>query len=197
MEEFGGSYKEARRDFMPNLTPKQLLFCQEYMKDLNGTQAAIRAGYSENTAYSIAGENLNKPEIQDKIAELKAARAARCEITADMVLREFAKIAFIDIRKFYNSEGVLKLPHELDEDAAAALSELNVHELFGYDVVLEANVKQGEAKKIKLHDKQRALENIAKHLGWYEKDNDQQTKILIQPSAEELKASRDKLQNDY
>ena len=54
---------------MANLTPKQKRFCQEYLIDLNATQAAVRAGYSEKTAYSVGNENLRKPEIKKYIDE--------------------------------------------------------------------------------------------------------------------------------
>ena len=52
---------------MAKMTAKQKRFCDEYLTDLNATQAAIRSGYSEKTAYSIGNENLKKPEIQEYI----------------------------------------------------------------------------------------------------------------------------------
>lgn len=70
------------------MTPKQAAFVAEYLIDLNGTQAAIRAGYSEDTARSIASENLSKPNIADAIAALQAERAEKCGIDAAWVLRE-------------------------------------------------------------------------------------------------------------
>lgn len=69
------------------LKPKQEQFCKEYLIDLNATQAAIRAGYSEKTAGSIGDENLKKPEIKLRIDQLMAEREKRTEITADYVLR--------------------------------------------------------------------------------------------------------------
>lgn len=78
------------------MTPKQAAFVQEYMTDLNATQAAIRAGYSVKTAGSFGHDLLKKPEIQAAIAEAQASRAARTEITADRVLDGFAAIAFSD-----------------------------------------------------------------------------------------------------
>lgn len=69
-----------------SLTAKQQAFCEEYLIDLNATQAAIRAGYSEHTAKDIACENLAKPNIAEKIAELKAERSKRVKIDADYVL---------------------------------------------------------------------------------------------------------------
>lgn len=74
------------------LTAKQDRFCQEYLIDLNATQSAIRAGYSEKTAGSIGGENLKKPEIQERIAELKAERCAETKIDAAWVLNQAVKV---------------------------------------------------------------------------------------------------------
>lgn len=68
------------------LTDKQERFCQEYVIDLNGTQAAIRAGYSKKTANVIAAENLAKPSISARVAEIKAEVAERLEITQDYIL---------------------------------------------------------------------------------------------------------------
>jgi phage terminase small subunit len=69
------------------MTPKQQRFVDEYLIDLNATQAAIRAGYSEKTAYSIGDENLRKPEIAAAIQAAMDERAERTEITADYVLQ--------------------------------------------------------------------------------------------------------------
>lgn len=77
---------------MAKLTDKQELFAREYLKDLNATQAAIRAGYSENTARKIGSENLTKPDIQDFIAELNRERMERVQIDADYVLRQAVKL---------------------------------------------------------------------------------------------------------
>ena len=74
------------------LTAKQEAFCEEYMIDLNATQAAIRAGYSEQTARQIGTENLAKPAISDKIAELKAERAARVLVDADYVIKGLLEV---------------------------------------------------------------------------------------------------------
>jgi len=70
---------------MAKLTPKQKVFCEEYIIDLNGTQAAIRAGYSANSAKEIAYEHLTKPHIQDLVQELQAERSERTQVTSDYV----------------------------------------------------------------------------------------------------------------
>lgn len=80
------------------LTDKQARFCEEYLIDLNATQAAIRAGYSEKTAREQAAQNLSKLNIQEKIAELKAERAKRTEMTQDSVIQELAAVARAEIK---------------------------------------------------------------------------------------------------
>ena len=74
------------------LEPKQESFCAEYMIDLNATQAAIRAGYSKNSARQIGSENLSKPAIADRIAELQAERGAKTELDAEWVLERLKRI---------------------------------------------------------------------------------------------------------
>jgi len=81
---------------MAELNQRQEMFCREYIKDLNGTQAAIRAGYSEKTAASIGQENLIKPEIQAEIQKLMDVRSNKVEVTADRVLQELKVMAFYD-----------------------------------------------------------------------------------------------------
>ena len=83
---------------MAKLTPKQERFCEEYLIDLNATQAAIRAGYSEKTAREQAAQNLSKLNIQEKIAELKAERSKRTEITQDSVIQELAAVARAEVK---------------------------------------------------------------------------------------------------
>ena len=78
------------------LTPKQQRFVEEYLCDLNATQAAIRAGYSAKTAEVIGHENLRKPNIQSEIDKVLANRSARTEITADKVLKRWWDIATAD-----------------------------------------------------------------------------------------------------
>lgn len=77
---------------MAKLTDKQEMFCREYLIDLNATQAAIRAGYSEKTANRIATENLSKPVIQKRVAELKQERIERTDIDADWVLKSAKRV---------------------------------------------------------------------------------------------------------
>jgi phage terminase small subunit len=75
------------------LTQKQRRFVEEYLIDLNATQAAIRAGYSKDSARSIGCENLTKPDIADEIAKLRKAQSERTGVTADQVMQELTKLA--------------------------------------------------------------------------------------------------------
>ena len=146
------------------LTPKQERFVEEYLTDLNATQAAIRAGYSEESARSIGCENLTKPDIQDAIAAARKALAEGCGITLERVQKEYARLAFLDIRKAFDEEGRLKPIHELDDDTAAAILGLEVETLF--DGKGQDREIVGRLHKIKLSDKRASLDSIAKLFGW-------------------------------
>lgn len=82
---------------MMKLTEKQKRFCEEYLIDLNATQAAIRAGYSSKNASRIAVELLNKTQVSDFLEKTRKEQSERTGITADAVLKELEKIAFIDV----------------------------------------------------------------------------------------------------
>lgn len=146
------------------MTPKQQRFVDEYLIDLNATQAAIRAGYSAKTARQIADENLSKPDIAAAVEKAMAERALRTEITQDMVLRELAKIGFSDIRKLFTEDGSLLPVAELSDDAAACLASIEIvtRKVRGGDDDETENVS-----KIKVWDKRAALVDIGKHLGMF------------------------------
>lgn len=77
---------------MQKLSAKQEQFCREYLVDLNATQAAIRAGYSAKTANRIASENLSKPDIMERVAELKQERIEKVARTAQDVLNDIIAV---------------------------------------------------------------------------------------------------------
>ncbi len=144
------------------LTPKQVLFIQEYLVDSNATQSAIRAGYSKKTAMQIGEQNLRKLDIATGIAVAQAERAKRTEITQDRVLKEYAKLGFLDPRKFYDDKGNLIPIHELSADVAATLTGMDVQTIYTKDGDM-----MGDLKKIKFGDKKAALDSVAKHLGMF------------------------------
>lgn len=150
---------------MARLTRLQQRFVEEYLVDLNATQAAIRAGYSEKTAAIIGHENLQKPHIARAVEAAMAERSKRTEITVDRVLQEYARIGFLDPRKFLNEDGSPKDIIELDDDTAAALAGFEVMEIF--EGKGDARRFVGYLKKYKLVDKKGALDSIARHLGMF------------------------------
>lgn len=138
------------------LTAKQKMFVLEYMKDLNATQAAIRAGYSEKTAKQIGEENLSKPYMQAAIEEQMKAREVRTLVTADRVVKELAKVAFADLKDFvqFGPGGVTIRPD--DEVDGTMLAEVS-----------ETITQAGGSKKVKMYDKLKALELLGRHLAMF------------------------------
>lgn len=150
------------------LTDKQARFVEEYLVDLNATQAAIRAGYSEGTAHSIGSENLGKPEIAQAIADAQKERSERTQVTQDMVVQELARIGFSDLRKMLTDRGSLLDPQDWDDDTAAAISSIEVVTNAGDRGTDEDGRKViDHTHKIKTWDKNSALEKLAKHLGMF------------------------------
>lgn len=158
---------------MADLTEKQERFCQEYLIDLNGTQAAIRSGYSIDSAKEIASENLTKPNIQLRITELNRSRQEATGINQKRVLEEYAKIAFFDIREVFDVDGGLINVKQLDDNSAGAIASIKSSEEWGEDENGD-KVITGTLKEVKVFDKIRALQDLGKHLGLFEKDNAQQ-----------------------
>lgn len=144
------------------LTDKQRRFVDEYLIDLNATQAAIRAGYSVKRANAMGYENLTKPDIAAAIQSQMAARESRTEITQDRVLQEYAKLAFLDPRRFYDERGSLIPVQLLDADVAAALVGVDVTETYDKD-----SNSAITTKKVKFVDKKGALDSVARHLGMF------------------------------
>lgn len=147
-----------------NLTAKQKRFCDEYLIDMNGTQAAIRAGYSEKTANEQAAQLLAKLSVSEYISERREKLSKKLEITQERVLEELARIGFSNIKDFVNGgNNVLELKH-IEEAKTAAVAAVKTR--LGDDGSVNT--------EIKLHDKVSALEKLARHLGLFEKDNSQQ-----------------------
>lgn len=140
---------------MPRLTPKQACFVEEYLTDLNATQAAIRAGYSPKMAGRIGFQLLEKSGIQAAIQAAQRERSARTGVTADRVVQEIARVAFSSLRDVatWGPSGVQVRPDdEITPEAAAAIAEIS-----------ETNT----GVKVKLHNKVAALEQLARHVGLY------------------------------
>ena len=143
------------------LTDKQEMFCREYLIDLNATQAAIRAGYSENTARKIGSENLSKPDIAQRIIDLKSERNERVEVNADYVLRRLVEIDEMDVLDILKDDGGLKMVHEWPKVWRTTLSGLDIlTTVTNFDETTMENI----LKKIKWPDKVKNLELLGKHI---------------------------------
>lgn len=168
---------EATQDAQQGtLSPKQQLFALEYMTDLNATQAYLRAfpGVKASTAKVQGCRLLTNPNLLDFIAGERAKTASKLEITRERILLEAARLALFDPRKLFAKDGAPLSITELDDDTAAAIAGLEVLEEFegsGDDKRLI-----GHVKKYKVADKNSALDKLMKHLGMFEKDNDQKSK---------------------
>ena len=158
---------------MKKLTPKQKKFIAEYLIDLNATGAALRAGYSKKTATAMGHENLRKPNIEYHIQLAMKKQQLRTQVTADRVIAEFAKIAFVKECDFYDNNGNVKRLSELDDTQKAALQSYTIKTISLGDGEYE------EVPVFKIHDKIKGLENLGKHLGIFEKDNTQSNKIVV------------------
>lgn len=138
------------------MTKKQKRFVEEYLIDLNATQAAIRAGYSPDTAKSIGSENLTKPDIQARIAKAMAERSKRTGVNADRVVTELAKIAFVNASDVIDADTATLKSDAAPEDTAAIQS-----------VKVKTFGEDGLEREIKMADKLKALELLGKHLGMF------------------------------
>ena len=138
------------------LTDKQEMFCREYLIDLNATQAAIRAGYSKNSANEQGAQNLAKLSIAQRIIELKAERNGRVEVDADYVLRRLVEIDEMDVLDILLANGELKPIAQWPKVWRTTLS--------GMDVTEMAGDAAGLLKKIKWPDKVKNLELLGKHV---------------------------------
>jgi phage terminase small subunit len=139
-------------------THKQVRFVEEYMIDHNALKAAIRAGYSFKTAYSIGNENLSKPGIKKAIEAGMKEKAESSGITVDRIVEEYKKLAFAKIDNFMHwrdGQMILKDSRDLPEGLSECISE--VKQTIGPTGQVIVNLK--------LHDKKWALDALSKYLG--------------------------------
>jgi phage terminase small subunit len=156
-------------------TDRRKLFVKEYLVDLNATQAAIRAGYSEKTAKQQAKNLMNMDAIQDAIQKEMHKREQRTDITADKVLNELAKLGFSEVTDFLQvtTERILvdRVP-ETDEPISEIRQLVllkDTDQIPPEKLAAISEIKQAKDGSIsfKLHDKKGALDSIGKHLGMF------------------------------
>lgn len=137
------------------MTDKQKRFVDEYLIDLNATQAAIRAGYKPDNAQQMGSENLSKPVISSAIAKAMAERSRRTGINQDRVIRELARIGFAKITDIVDPE-TAKIRENASEDDLACIQSIKI----------KPN-EFGTEREVKLYDKKSALVDLGKHLGMF------------------------------
>ena len=146
------------------LTPKQEKFCREYIKTGNASEA-YRLAYDAKNMAAItinkrASELLANSDIAGRIAEINQKAVEQCAMTIADWIKEVKRLSTVDPRKLSHKDGRPKMLHELDDDTAAAIASVEV----GVDGI-----------KYKFWDKNAALEKVGKHLGAYERDNQQKS----------------------
>ena len=154
----------ADENTLPELNDRQKAFCKEYCYDWNGTQAAIRAGYSEDSAKEIASQNLTKLNIQAYIQIIKNDLELLCGISRKRVMDEHLKLAFSSIAHLHNTWIERKEFEKLTEDQKSCIAEITTQ--VKHYTPKDASDYDIEFIKIKLYDKQKALDSISKMLGY-------------------------------
>jgi len=155
------------------LTQKQERFCNEYIIDFNATKAYTRAGYSA-TGKGIevnACKLLKETKIANRVSELKKEAASKVDITKERVLKEIAKIAFMDETLFYDESGEPLYLDEIPEDIRSGLANYGIKTRKIGDDVIHTPV-------FKTHDKIKALDMLGKYTGLYEVDNEQKQQTV-------------------
>lgn len=147
---------------MADLTPKQQRFVDEYLIDLNATQAALRAGYSARTAEKIGSENLKKPEVAAAIETARSNRSEKTQINAAWVLERLAQEATADLADIYDETGAIKPIHDWPKIWRQGLIAGIKHQELRDS---EGNRTGEFIVDVKVSDRIRRLELIGKHIG--------------------------------
>lgn len=150
------------------LTPKEERFCYEYLANgFNATKAAIKAGYSQRSAGEIGRQNLMKLELRNKIQDMKDNLSETAGISALMIAKEHAKIAFSDVASLHNTWITRKELEELTDDQRSCIQEISSKILKQNQGTRdEPDMWDVEYVKIKTYDKQKSLEALSDLLGY-------------------------------
>lgn len=158
---------------LPN--PRQEEFCQQYVIDYHGTKAAIKAGYSKKTANEQASRLLANVNIKERIAKLQEEKAERNKLKADDIIQELRALGFWSINDFIKKGNLIKDISRLDRSMAKPVIGIKTKET--QITVGDATTKE-TTTELKMADKINALVNLGRHIGIFEKDNNQK-KIKI------------------
>ncbi len=179
------------------LTPKQRIFCHEYVLDWNATRAAKAAGYSEKTAEVIGHENLRKPYLKAYINHIQEDLAKLAGISKLTMINELQKIALSSIAHLHNTWIEIKDFEQLTDDQKAAIESIDT----------KIEIKEGKSGvvevryvKLKLHSKLNAIDSLNKMMGWNAPVKSEATVVNInmEPlTTDEIKAAKDKINDAY
>lgn len=146
---------------MVKLTEKQKRFVNEYLIDLNATQAAVRAGYSAKTADQQGSRMLTNVKVQQAVSEAMAERSKRTGINQDRVVLELAKLAFVKITDIVDSHG--KIKDSASEEDLACIESVKYKES-------KSDSGASVEREVKIASKLKSLELLGRHLGmWSDK----------------------------
>lgn len=150
-----------------SLNAKQQRFVEEYVIDFNATQAAIRAGYSEDSAGDIGYENLRKPEIVKAVEQKQTELRDKAALSAGQVIDELRSLAFWNVQTFVDEQNGIRKLADLSLGKTRPVLGIKVKESFLPDGTREVTTE------LKFHDKRGALVDLGKHLGIFKEDNEQ------------------------
>jgi phage terminase small subunit len=141
------------------LRPRHARFVQEYLVDLNATQAAIRAGYSAKTAEQAGYRLLRNVQIAAAVREGQQAQWAKAELSASRVLEELRRVSLVNIRGLFQADGQLKPVTEWSDEQLAAVASVDIV------IVERGDAPPARVHKLRLWNKVAALDTLAKHFG--------------------------------
>lgn len=157
------------------INDQQMKFCKEYMKDFNGTQAAIRAGYSKKTAQEAGRRLLTNVGVQKFINQLQEKNAFKEEELTQRIKNELIKLGFSDMKDYLDKDNSVKDISQLPPELTTCVESIKK------TVTKFGDEKTGGTKtsiQFKLHSKLDALEKLARYVGLYEADNRQRGAVI-------------------
>lgn len=173
---------------------KKKLFVEAFIANGgNATNAALQAGYSKSGASVQGCRMLKDAKVIALLSQRGNDLSRKMELTTERTLQEVARVAYSDPRKLFNPDGSLKAIHELDDDTAATVASVEVDELTAGSG--ENKVLIGHTKKLKVWDKNSALDKAMKFHGLFEKDNNQKVGALVGLPPEVLKEIAERLRS--
>lgn len=163
---------------MPGISDRQRLFCREYLKDFNATQAATRAGYSKKSARIQGCQLLTNPNIQTELARLATEIVKKNDITPDKVVNELARLAFLDPADFFDDDQNLLSIKDMPEHARRAIAGIEIDAVKMKNSVGEEKITT-RTSKVKITRKEKALELLGRYLKLFEDDKAREITLTI------------------